>query len=139
MADSTDYTQWLKRANQDLRLVEVIKEEGFEGLEDSFCYICHQGAEKLLKAFIIKYEKTAPKSHDLLFLLRKCVRYNNSLVKLADPLTVLNEYSISARYPGDFEDKRTLEEAIEVYNCISEVKNVIAIVMLNDFKISGRG
>ena len=71
MADSTDYTKWLERANQDFRLIEIINREGIIGLEDSFCYICHQCAEKFLKAFIIKHEKTAPKSHDLLFLLGK--------------------------------------------------------------------
>lgn len=128
MADSTDYTKWLERANQDFRLIEIINREGIIGLEDSFCYICHQCAEKLLKAFIIKHEKTAPKSHDLLFLLGKCKKYDNRLINLTNSLTALNEYSISARYPIDFDDNRTIEDAKESYDCICKVKHVLCLL-----------
>jgi hypothetical protein len=38
MADSTDYLKWLERAEQDLKLVDIIFKEGLKGLEDSFCY-----------------------------------------------------------------------------------------------------
>ena len=72
MADSTDFTKWLDRANQDLKLIEVINNDGLEGLKDSFCYMCQQAAEKLLKAFIVKKEKSSPRSHDLVFLLGLC-------------------------------------------------------------------
>ncbi len=128
MADSTDYTKWLERANQDFRLIEIINRGGIIGLEDSFCYICHQCAEKLLKAFIIKHEKTAPKSHDLLFLLGKCKRYDNRLIELTNSLTALNEYSISARYPIDFDDNRTIEDAKESYDCICKVKHILCLL-----------
>jgi len=91
MADSTDYAKWLDRARQDLKLIEIIYEEGLEGLEDSFCYMCQQAAEKLLKAFIVKNEKNGPRSHDLVFLLGLCKKYDDSLIKLVDALTVLND------------------------------------------------
>lgn len=123
MADSTDYTKWLDRAGQDIKLIDVIYKEGLEGLEDSFCYTCQQAAEKLLKAFIIKNERNVPRSHDLLFLLRICKKYDDSVLNLSDAITVLSEYSVSARYPSDFEDKRTVEEAKEAYDYIVEVKN----------------
>ena len=125
MADSTDYTKWVERAGQDLRLIEVIYKEGLEGLEDSFCYMCQQAAEKLLKAFIVKNEKSLPRSHDLLYLLGLCKEYNKDVLTLTDALTALNEYSVSAGYPSDFNDNRTEEEAKEAYNFIIEVKNHI--------------
>lgn len=125
MADSTDYTKWLERAEQDLRLIEIIYKEGLAGLEDSFCYMCQQAAEKLLKAFIIKNEKSVPRSHELLYLLGICKKYDAAILALTDALTVLNEYSVSARYPSDFEDKRNVEEAKEAYKYIIEVRNVI--------------
>jgi HEPN domain-containing protein len=56
-----DYNKWLDRANQDIKVVEIIKHEGLEGLEDSFCYNCQQAAEKFLKALLIKNEKSYPK------------------------------------------------------------------------------
>jgi len=73
----------------------------------------------------VKQEKVAPKSHDLLFLLGKSKKFNESLMKIADNLTILNEYSVSARYPGDFDDKRTIEDAREAYQCICEIKNIL--------------
>lgn len=122
MADSTDFRKWLERAKQDLKMLGIISSEGFEGIEDSFCYISHQAAEKLLKAFIVKQEQAAPRSHDLLFLLGKCIKYERSWSKLTDVLAILNEYAVSARYPDDFGDKRTVEDAKEAYNCVVEVE-----------------
>ncbi len=127
MADSTDYFKWLNRAEQDFRLIEIIFNENIEGLEDSFCYMCQQASEKLLKALIVKNEKRVPRSHDLLFLLGLCKKHDASLSKLTDALMVLNEYSVSARYPSDFEDERTIEESNEAYNYMIEVRRAIVI------------
>jgi HEPN domain-containing protein len=127
MADSTDYRKWLERARQDLKLLEVVYLGGLNGIEDSFCYICHQAAEKLMKAFLVKHEKTVPMTHDLLFLLGKCLKYQNSLSKLLNSLTILNEYAVAARYPSDFEDKRTIEDAKEAYACISEINRELSV------------
>lgn len=126
MADSTDYRKWVERAKQDLKILEVVYTEGLDGMEDSFCYICHQAAEKMLKAFLIKYMKATPQTHDLVFLLGKCQSYINSLSKLLHSLTILNEYSVAARYPSDFEDKRTIEDAKEAYSCLSEVNQELS-------------
>ena len=125
MADSTDFLKWLERAEQDIKLIAVVNKEGLSGFEDSFCYLCQQAAEKLLKAFIIKNENNVPRSHDLLYLLGICRKHDASILILENPLTVLNEYSVSARYPGDFDDKRTLDEANEAYSYITEIKNFI--------------
>lgn len=127
MVDSTDYAKWLSRAEQDLKLINIIYNGDLEGLEDSFCYMCQQASEKLLKAFIVKNEKKVPKSHDLLFLLGICNKYDSTLSKLTDALMVLNEYSVSARYPSDFEDKRTIEEAKEAYDFTIEVRKAINV------------
>jgi HEPN domain-containing protein len=123
MADSIDYNKWLQRANQDFKLLEIIYTEGIEGLEDSFCYNCHQAAEKLLKAFILKSEKNIPRTHDLMYLLGISKMYDESLLSLTDALAVLNEYSVSARYPSDFDDERTITDAKEAYEYLLFVKN----------------
>lgn len=125
MADSTDYKKWHDRAKQDLKMLDLLYNDGLEGIEDSFCYNCQQAAEKLLKTFLVKNEKIAPKSHDLLYLLGKCINYESTLSKLTDTLTILNEYSVSARYPGDFDDSRIVEDAKEAYNCILEVEKEV--------------
>ena len=115
MADSVDYRKWIQRADQDKKMLEVIYETGIEGMEDSFCYICHQGTEKILKALILRYERDIIKSHDLIYLLGRCVRYKPQLKRFIDAVTILNEYPVIARYPGDLEEQRTVDEAKETY------------------------
>lgn len=67
-----------------------------------------------------------PQTHDLIFLLGKCQSYENSLSKVLHSLTILNEYSVTARYPSDFEDKRTIEDAKEAYGFITGVNKELS-------------
>jgi HEPN domain-containing protein len=71
MADSTDYRKWVERAkgfkDPGSRLYRRL---GWNG--GFFLLICHQAAEKLLKAFLIRYMKATSQTHDLVFLLGKC-------------------------------------------------------------------
>ena len=122
MVDSVDFEKWLDRSQQDFKMIEIIKHESFQGLEDSVCYMCHQAVEKLMKAFILKNAKSLFKTHDLIFLLEKCSEFEKSLKDLENCITVLNEYAVSARYPDDFGDKRTIDEANEAYRCVIGVK-----------------
>jgi hypothetical protein len=57
--------------------------------------------------------------------LGKCIRYEPSLKELEDAAVTLNEYSVSARYPSDFGDKRTVEEAEEAYGFVKKIKEYI--------------
>ena len=34
MADSTNYLKWLERANQDIKIIEILKSQDLKGLED---------------------------------------------------------------------------------------------------------
>jgi HEPN domain-containing protein len=130
MAGSTDYIKWLNRASQDIKMIESIKDDGLEGMEDSFCYLCHQAVEKLLKALVIKEEKSVQKTHDLGFLLGKCGKYHKQLSDFKDKITILNEYAVSARYPDDFGEKRTINDAEEAYNYVKEIDTVINSILI---------
>lgn len=129
MADSTDYRKWLDRAEQDMKMICIIEKEGIEGIADTFCYICHQAAEKLFKAFLIKKGNAVPKTHDLIFLLGKCGEYDKELIKMLDAVTVLNEYAVSARYPDDFCGGRTNQEAVEAGEFIKLIHQQISILL----------
>jgi HEPN domain-containing protein len=125
MVDSIDYKKWLQRAQQDLKVIELIHKEGIEGIEDTFCYLCQQAAEKYLKAFILFNNQSIIKTHDLVYLLNISKRYAEELKSLFDDVVLLNEYTISARYPSDFDDKRTVEDAILSYESLINIKNQI--------------
>ncbi|MDO6353824.1 HEPN domain-containing protein [Caloramator sp. CAR-1] len=125
MVDSTDYKKWLQRAQQDLKVIELINKEGIEGIEDTFCYLCQQAAEKYLKAFILYNNQLIIKTHDLVYLLNISKRYAEELKSLFDDVVLLNEYTISARYPSDFDDKRTVEDANLAYESLINIKNAV--------------
>lgn len=92
------------------------------GLEDSCCYMSHQASEKFLKAFLLYHSERPYKTHDLVYLLKRCTKYDKSLKQIFNDVSALNEYAISSRYPMDFGDKRTLDEAKAAYSHMMRVK-----------------
>jgi HEPN domain-containing protein len=126
MADSINYQDWIDRAEQDMRVLKILKKNGFEDMEDSICYNCHQAAEKLLKAFLLLKENKLIKTHDLVYLLNQCSRFDHQFNGFQEPITVLNQYALSARYPGDFSGSRSLEEAMEAFTHLEEFYSFIS-------------
>lgn len=126
MGDSTNYREWLDRGLSDIRYLRIAYESGLEGLENPFCYNAHQAAEKLLKSVLVKFENSAPRTHDLLLLLKKCSTYDARLLSLTDASNILNAYSIAARYPNDFEDSRSIQDAKEAYDFVMEILDAVS-------------
>lgn len=60
-----------------------------------------------------------------MFLLGKCVELDSELTSLEDAVIILNEYFVFARYPNDFDEARTLEEAKEAFDLFTQVYNEI--------------
>ena len=130
MADSNNYQAWIRRAEQDLRVLRTLHKNGFEEMEDSVCYNCQQAAEKLLKAFLLMKENQLIKTHDLTFLLDQCSHFDKRFKDFEDSLTVLNQYALSARYPGDFSGSRNLEEAMEAFVHLEEFYSFIRPIFI---------
>ena len=84
MIDSIDYKRWFERAEQDIKVLEFILNEWVEGVEDTFCYLCQQAAEKYIKGFLLFQNQIIPKTHDLVFLLKKVLPFDSSLEDLFD-------------------------------------------------------
>jgi hypothetical protein len=63
------------------------------------------------------------------FLIGKCIELDSELTSLEDAVIILNEYSVSAQYPNDFDEARTLEEAKEAFNLFTQVYNEIINLM----------
>jgi HEPN domain-containing protein len=125
MADSTDYKMCLKRADQDMLMAEIVLSQGGKGLEEAICYTCQQAAEKFLKAFILYNTHEMMRTHDLRFLLGKCIEINSTFSSIEENVKILNEYSVAARYPGDFVESYTLDDARQAYEHAIAIKNKI--------------
>ena len=125
MVDSTDYGKWLFRASQDIRTIENNFKDDPEFLASVNCYLAQQAAEKILKAFLLAKGKALPKTHDLLFLAKKCSEMTSQIHVLQEDLELLNLYSIEARYPGDFFDVISAIQAERAYQSIIRLKTFI--------------
>ncbi|HHJ06811.1 MAG TPA: HEPN domain-containing protein [Anaerolineae bacterium] len=102
---------WLRYAYSDLKLAQMPAPAGV--LLENLCFHAQQAAEKAIKAVLVAYGISIPKTHNL----RTLVDFLSET--LAVPLEVqmavgLTDYAVSARYPGVIEpvDERDHQEAI---------------------------
>ena len=107
--------QWVEKAEHDLRNAEHTLTLREDCPFDTVAFHAQQCAEKYLKALLIAADIDPPKTHDLRALMQ-LVPSGTPLSLNIEHVTVLNRYSIEARYPGDWEpiDRPEAEEAVAV-------------------------
>jgi len=96
--------QWLKKADEDLRLAEVAHKAGMYG---PATFHWQQAAEKALKAFPIARERGFRKTHNLEEIGTACAQLEPSLRQIAEEAATLTTYAWEFRYPGS---PREIEE-----------------------------
>lgn len=105
---------WLDKAENDLLNAEVMLESG-RGAYDTICFHAQQGAEKLLKGFLVQHGQEVDKTHDLGRLLKECAAFHPPFASLSLACNILTGYAIQTRYPGDMDYSRDLAaEALEL-------------------------
>jgi HEPN domain-containing protein len=108
--------RWFQKAENDLLSVQNnLKAEQYAS--DTVCFHCQQAAEKYLKGFLAWHQMPFAKTHDLLDLLRRLMQISNMDAQmLSDNLLLLDRYSVSIRYPQEYEeepDEEEVREAVE--------------------------
>ena len=89
--------QWLIYAKSDLELARVDLPDSV--LLETLCYHAQQAAEKSLKAVLIYYSVSAPRTHNLGMLIDLLAEYTDISESIRD-VAILTEYAVSSRYPG---------------------------------------
>ena len=116
-----EYVQeWISKANKDIRTVEIMKE--FEDLTEIICFHCQQAVEKYLKALLIKNDYEITKTHNIDYLLNKCLQVNEEFEKYLG--TALSEYAVDTRYP----DVRYIPTREETEEAIELMKDIVELV-----------
>ena len=105
---------WLKKASNDLKASKKLSDDN--ETFDCSVFHTHQCAEKVLKAFIVSVGEVVPKTHDLSFLLARCVEIDSLLLVLFDDSKSLDKYGYDSRYPNDrfYVDQYKVLTSIEV-------------------------
>jgi len=97
------------------------------------CILCHDAAEKYLKACLASQGLRPERTHDLVNLLNECVQLAEStkgLHTIEHQCRILNRYYIPLKYPSHYPTmtKEQAKEAIESAETIRvEIINVLGI------------
>lgn len=95
--------EWLRKAQSDLLFAEASLRE-LSGFYSQICVLCHDSAEKYLKAFLIAHGVRPDRIHDLMALLHECLKIDATLRLLAISCSNLNDYYIPLKYPSHYPD-----------------------------------
>ena len=109
-------TRWFQKAENDLlNVANNLKAEWYAS--DTVCFHCQQAAEKYLKGFLAWHRMPFAKTHDLPELLKQIKQVAGADAEtLSDYLFLLDPYSVSIRYPQEYEeepDEAEVQEAVE--------------------------
>ncbi len=124
MKDTEYIKEWTDKAEKDVKTVEIMKE--IDDVTEIVCFHCQQAVEKYLKALLISYDIEFPKTHNIDFLLKQCMKVNSDFEKFMG--NSLSEYAVDMRYPDIryIPTKEEMEEAISLmYDIIGLVKNML--------------
>ncbi|MDP3697149.1 MAG: HEPN domain-containing protein [Candidatus Taylorbacteria bacterium] len=117
--DNLNYKEWFKKAEED-------EEAGTKLLENngpfgSACFHFQQMAEKLLKGFLVYYDKEPPRTHDLVELETIIKDIEPNIENYKKEIDLLNSYYIETRYPGDFPEI-VADEAKQAFDASKRLK-----------------
>jgi len=92
--------QWLDKARKDVATAEILLREEFEDYENAGFH-AQQGAEKFIKAFLVRHQIQFPKSHDIAVLRQLVARVDSEIAEKLATADALTPYGVEFRYPGD--------------------------------------
>ncbi len=119
--------EWLRRAKSNLERAKIGKNKIEDILYEDLCFDCQQCVEKSLKALLIFYDISFPRTHSinlLLSLLENQIK--NIPIHITDNV-ILNDYAVETRYPGFYEPvseeeyKNSLELAKKTFDWVNSI------------------
>lgn len=125
MAHRLVVMEWLYKADQDFGFAKHGLFSFPEGYYDQFCFFFQQAAEKYFKAYIVKYDLTFGKIHDLIKLLAICTKHNENLAILEDDCKYLNAFYLETRYADEVFAIHTKDQAEQGYVHAEKIQKYI--------------
>ncbi len=108
-----DYREWARYAEQDWQLaISLLRRKRLPTV--AICFHAQQSAEKYLKAILLSQGVVFPKTHDLLMLNSLCEQQGILTGFSPRLLTLLSDYAVISRYPGNEPTSEEAREAVEI-------------------------
>lgn len=116
--------EWIAKAESDLNYARASFGE-FDEFYSQMCIMCHDSAEKYLKAFIAAHGGRPERTHDLVTLLLDCIQLSEEhagLTGIEHHCRLLNRYYIPLKYPSHYPamTRKQAEEAIAAAKLIAD-------------------
>lgn len=121
--------EWFHIGEEELKFAQA----GFKELEAFYpqiCFQCQQAVEKYLKGFLVYHQKTFPKIHDLVNLLKLCARIDKDLLQFLESANTISQYYLVTRYPLEY-PPASKKEAQEALGLAQEIINFIKTKVRN--------
>ena len=119
---SSDFGIWIGKSKDNLKWAEDNLKIGNYPL---VCYLAQQSTELLLKGCLYFKNQVPPKTHNLLFLSKKCEELGFDLKEVEVKLATLTEYYAESRYPDtlntELDSLKIAGEALDVAKEIQEL------------------
>ncbi len=120
------HEEWLWFAEQDLKAAQKLVRED-EVILLPAVFHSQQCAEKALKAFLVLKKQPLRKTHDLVQLVKQCLKFDESFELLLDIAVDLNPYVSQSRYPAEMlmipdltTVKITIDQAKKVFDFVEQ-------------------
>jgi HEPN domain-containing protein len=112
--------EWIAKAEGDFNTAQRELRARHAPNYDSACYHSQQCAEKYLKAFLVLQKIEPARTHNLIELLKLCVKRDGSFEMLRPALELLNVYAVVVRYPRAFATKDEARDAVKAMKQVRE-------------------
>ncbi|GAB6172482.1 HEPN domain-containing protein [Paradesulfitobacterium aromaticivorans] len=120
---------WLSRANSNLKRAELDRQLP-DILYEDLCFDTQQAVEKSLKGLMSYLGINIPKTHSISYLLQLIEK--NGTIRIPRDLneaSILTDYAVTTRYPGDWEPVSAEEYTQAVYLAQKVYQWVSSIVL----------
>ncbi|MFV0400196.1 MAG: HEPN domain-containing protein [Oscillospiraceae bacterium] len=98
-SDSRRYYDWLARAGEDIIASGLLMTD--DNCYHSAAFHCQQCIEKALKAYLLLMDRRLVDGHNLTWLCKQAMRYDQRFSSWLDESAALNRCYIETRYPAD--------------------------------------
>jgi HEPN domain-containing protein len=97
-----DAILWFYKADADFDSAKILNNAEKKHTE-IICYLCAQAVEKYLKGYLIYNDNKIENTHNLPYLNKLCIDYNNHFDEIKMECSTLNKFNNNIRYPDGIE------------------------------------
>lgn len=121
--DSTRYYDWLDRSKEDMLSAKILRETS--ECYNNAAFHCQQTIEKALKAYILLKSDILVDGHNLSWLCKRAMKYDQKFAEWLQESASLNKCYIETRYPADLPLVLTSDEVSGYYKMASDMYDFI--------------